>query len=291
MELNLVVQVFLGLGLAIIMFGIGLTLEGADFIRIFQMPKAVLAGLTGQLLGLPLAAILAIALFQLPPEYAMGLLIIATSPGGPTSNLFSFLAQADVALSVTLTAFSSTLTLVTIPLILGVAADVVLGESSQIRVPAGQIMLQLLLLVLLPMGAGILVRKHRKDWAQRWHRTTATFSLLILAAIIAYVLFEDFSGIRRYMSELFPSLLVFFLLAFGLGIGVSRLAQVKWKQTKTISIEIGIQNGAQAMVIATGALGFNSAEMGVPAALYSISMYLFVALLFLSFRMLDRSRH
>jgi BASS family bile acid:Na+ symporter len=291
MTLNVVIQTFLGLGLGSIMFGIGLTLSGRDFVRVFEMPKAILAGLGAQLVGLPVAAVLTLGLIQLPPEYAMGFLIVATSPGGPTSNLFSFLARADVALSVSLTAISSVVTLLTIPLILSMGARALLGETSDVRLPATTIVLQLLLLVLLPMSIGVLVRGLRPSWAERLRRPMAALSVIILVAIISYVLNQEFARLTGYLGELLPSLLLFALIAIGLGFATALVMRVSWRQTKTISIEVGIQNGAQAMVIATSALGFNNPQMGVPAALYSICMYVFVALLLVAFRVIEASRH
>ena len=130
MKLDLIAQIILGIGLMTIMFGIGLSLTKQDFVNVVKSPKVIVVGLAAQILGLPLTALLVILLFTIPPEYALGLMIIATSPGGATSNLFSYLMKGDVALSVSLTAFSTIVSLFTIPLILAHASELLL-QSSQ----------------------------------------------------------------------------------------------------------------------------------------------------------------
>ena len=130
MKLDLVAQFILAMGLITIMFGIGLSLTRRDFINLAKLPRAILAGLSAQIVGLPLAGVITIVIFDLPPEYALGLLIIATSPGGATSNLFSYLMKADVALSVSLTAVTSVLCTLTVPLILSTASRILLQHTT-----------------------------------------------------------------------------------------------------------------------------------------------------------------
>ena len=281
MQLNLIVQVFLAVGLVIIMYGIGLSLTRRDFLNVFSHRTPLFVGLAAQIAGLPLAAALVILLFDLPPEYALGLMIIASSPGGATSNLFSYLMKGDVALSVSLTALSSVLCIFSVPLILSYASELLLADSHVVRLPPGRIFLPLLFLVLLPLLAGMVTRRHFPGWAKRMHRPTSLFSVLILVSSIAYLLYLEHQRFFAYVTELGGVISFFFLLAAFLGYTVSRVARLGGRQTRTILIEVGVQNGMQAIVIATSPLIFNDPVLAIPAAIYSILMYFFVFVLYL----------
>ena len=170
MQLDLIMQTVLPAGLIIIMFGIGLSLTRQEFLNVFGHRTALLVGLAAQIIGLPLAAAITIQLFDLSPVYALGLMIIACSPGGATSNLFSYLMKGDVALSVSLTAFSSVLCIFSVPLILTYASELLLGNSRIVRLPPENIFLPLIILVLLPLLVGMIARRHFPAWAMKMHR-------------------------------------------------------------------------------------------------------------------------
>lgn len=284
MQLNLAMQVLLGAGLVIIMFGIGLSLTGRDFRNLLQHRTPLLTGLAAQIIGLPLAALLTIQLFGLSPVYALGLLIIASSPGGATSNLFSYLMKGDVALSVSLTALSSVICIFSVPLILSYGSELLLADSRIIRLPPEQIFLPLLFLVLLPLLLGMLARWRWTAWAKKMGRPTARLSLLILVSSIAYLLYLEHQRFLAFVLELGSVIGFFFLLAVLLGYLVAKLAGVGGRQTRTILIEVGVQNGMQAIVIATSPLLFNDPVLAIPAVIYSIMMYCFVFLLYLAVR-------
>lgn len=281
MQLNLVVQAALAAGLIIIMFGIGMSLVRQDFLNVFGYRTPLFVGLAAQLAGLPLAAAVTIQLFDLSPEYALGLMIIASCPGGATSNLFSYLMKGDVALSVSLTAFSSVLSIFTVPLILTLASELLLADSRIIRLPPEKIFLPLLFLVLLPMLSGMFARHHFPAWALKMRRPTLLFSVLILISSICYLFYLEHLQFFAYAADLGGVISFFFLLAALLGYLVSRMARLKSKQTRTILIEVGVQNGMQAIVIATSPLIFNDPILAVPAVIYSILMYFFVSSLYL----------
>ena len=285
MQLNLAVQAALALGLVVIMFGIGLSLTGRDFFNVFSYRMPLLAGLAAQIVGLPLAALLTILLFELPPEYALGLMIIASSPGGATSNLFSYLMKGDVALSVSLTALSSVLCIFSVPLILSYASGVLIDDSRFIRLPPEKIFLPLVLLVLLPMLAGMIVRRRSPLWATNMRRPTARLSVVILVSSIGYLFSLEHQRFFGYVADLGGVVAFFFLLAALLGYAVSRVARLGTRQTRTILIEVGIQNGMQAIVIATSPVIFNDPVLAIPAAIYSIMMYFFVLLLYFFLRL------
>ena len=266
MQLNLAVQAVLAAGLIIIMFGIGLSLTRQDFLNVFGYRTPLFVGLAAQIIGLPLAAVLTIQLFDLAPEYALG--------------LFSYLMKGDVALSVSLTALSSVLCIVTVPLILSYASELLLADSRFVRLPPEKIFLPLVFLVLLPLLVGMIARRQYPAWAIKMHRPTSLFSVLILVSSIAYLLYLEHQRFFTYAAELGGMISFFFLLAASLGYTVSRMARLGGRQTRTILIEVGVQNGMQAIVIATSPLIFNNPVLAIPAAIYSILMYFFVSLLY-----------
>ena len=286
MELDLIAQIVLGIGLMTIMFGIGLSLTRQDFVNVVKFPRAVAIGLAAQILGLPLAAVFTLSLFSIPPEYALGLMIIATSPGGATSNLFSYLMRADVALSVSLTAISTLVSLITIPLILAKASEILLQSSRQVALPAEGIFLPLLFLVLVPLLLGMATRARAARWAEKMRRPTATFSIVLLIFTITYVFYLEHVRFFEYIGQLGGVIGLFCLTAASLGLLAARSAGLSLKQQKTVVIEVGIQNGVQAIVIATSPLMFADPVLAVPAAIYSILMYFFAFGLYLAFRLL-----
>ena len=164
MQSNLLTTVLLPLALAIVMLGMGLGLMPADFRRVTRQPKAVAVGLICQMVLLPLLGVLLAVLIPMQPAIAVGLIILAACPGGPSSNLMTYLARGDVALSVTLTAMSSLLTVFTIPVIANLALQHFMGQQSAIALPVGSTMLQIFLITLLPIaiGSGRLLRASRE---------------------------------------------------------------------------------------------------------------------------------
>jgi BASS family bile acid:Na+ symporter len=290
MQLNLVVQAILAAGLIIIMFGIGLSLTRQDFLYVFSYRIPLLVGLVAQIAGLPLAAVVTIQLFDLPPEYALGLMIIACSPGGATSNLFSYLMKGDVALSVSLTAVSSVLCIFSVPLVLTYASELLLANSRIVKIPPGNIFLPLLFLVMLPMLAGMITRHRFPNWAIKMQRPTSLLSVLILVSSIAYLFYREHKEFFAYAADLGGIISFFFLLAALIGYLGSRIAKLGGRQTRTILIEVGVQNGMQAIVIATSPLIFNNPVLAIPAAIYSILMYFFVSLLYLGIWLTARGK-
>ncbi|MCB1762540.1 MAG: bile acid:sodium symporter family protein [Gammaproteobacteria bacterium] len=286
MELDQVAQTVLAIGLMIIMFGIGLSLSKADFIAVLKFPRAVAAGLTAQFLGLPLAALIITQLFQLSPEFALGFMIIATSPGGATSNLFSFLMRGDVALSVSLTAIATVLSLFTIPVVLAYASQLLLQNSQLVALPIGRIFFPLLFLVLLPLILGMLIRSRKPGWAAGLQRPTASLSVLLLIFTVCYVFYLEQERFITYGGQLGWIVSLFFLTATLLGFLVAKAARLDLRQQKTVVIEVGIQNGVQAIFIATSPLMFADPVLAVPAVLYSILMYLYIFVLFIVLKFL-----
>ena len=259
--------------LLVLMFQLGIELDRNAFAALFRRPAAIVAGLLGQLVALPLIAFGVGLLFRLPPVWFMGLMLIACCPGGSSSNVFSMLARGDVALSVTLTALSSLITLFTIPLVMGLVSRFVsVHAETPVDLPAGKLLLQNFVLLFLPMLGGALFGRLRPAAARRVHALLGRVSfpaLLLLAALFfmqyARVIVENFAVLGLAAG-------VLILLAVGAGSLVSRGLRLGRAARRTIVIEVGMQNAAQAIAIAASPLVFNDGEMAVPAIVYALLM-------------------
>ena len=246
-----------------LMFQLGIELDRQAFAGVARRPAAVVAGLLGQLALLPLIAFGVGLAFRLPPVYFLGLLLVACCPGGSSSNVFSMLAKGDVALSVTLTALSSLITLFTIPLVMGFAARfVAVHAGAAIELPVGKLLVQNIVLLFLPMLCGALFRHWRPRAARRVHELLGrvAFPALMLLAAVFFV---------QYASTILENL---GLLAMAGGSLLARLFRLRRAVRRTIVIEVGMQNAAQAIAVATSPLIFDSGEMAVPAIVYALVM-------------------
>ncbi len=261
----------LAISLIIIMLGMGLSLVSDDFKRVFLYPKAVIVGLINQLILLPLIAFGIASVFTLRPEIAVGIMILAACPGGPTSNLIAYLAKGDTALSVSLTALSSFVTLLTIPFIVNFALMHFLdaGQVIQLNIPAT--ILQIVVIVIIPVAIGMLIRRYREAFAQRMAMPVRVASGVVLALVIVGLIIKEKENVPSYMQQ---AGLVTFLLNVGtMGIGylTARLFNINMKMARSISIESGIQNGTLAITIAVALLG--NSEFAIAAAIYSLIMF------------------
>lgn len=259
--------------LIVLMFQLGIELDRQAFAGVFRRPAAVVAGLAGQLLVLPLIAFGVALAFRLPPVWFMGLMLIACCPGGSSSNVFSMLAKGDVALSVTLTALSSVITLFTIPAVMGFAARFVsVHTEAAIELPAGKLLVQNIVLLFLPMAAGALFRHWRPDAARQVHALLGhvAFPALMLLAAVFFVQYA--SAILENLGTLGLAAGALILLAMGAGSLLARMFRLGRAARRTIVIEVGMQNAAQAIAIAASPLIFDNGEMAVPAIVYALLM-------------------
>lgn len=259
--------------LTVLMFDLGLTLDGGDFSLVFKKPAVVLTALCGQIIALPALAFTIALAFRLPPVYMIGLVLIACCPGGSSSNLFSRIAGGDVALSVSLTALSSVITLFTLPFIMNLITGYA-GESVGITLPVKNLILQNLVLMLLPVLAGILVNRFAPTLARKVDRilSKAVFPALLMIVTIFYV--QNKNVIAQHLPTLGACVTLLILSASFLAAAVSRLLRFEARSRKTIVIEVGMQNAAQAIAVASSPFIFNNAEMAVPGILYSLLMNL-----------------
>ena len=271
MQSNLFTAVLLPLALAIVMLGMGLSLVPEDFKRITRYPKAVAVGTVCQVLLLPLIGALITLVVPMQPAIAVGLIVLAVCPGGPSSNLVTYLAKGDVALSVTLTAVSSIITVFTIPLFTNLALQYFLGKSAAIALPIGSTMLQIFLITLLPTAIGMVIRHQFPDTARRLEKQMSRFAVGLLALIIVLLLVREGSKLPGFVVQVGIGVVLLNLLAMLAGFLAGKLFRLSLAQQICIAIEVGIQNGTLAITITAGLL--NNPDMAVPAAVYSLFMY------------------
>ena len=270
---TIITQIFLPISLAIIMFGMGLTLVVSDFGRLFAYPKEVLVGLFNQLVFLPLIGFLIILLFDLNSSMAIGIMILSLCPGGPTSNLITQVARGNIGLSVTLTALASLITVFTIPIILSEAITYFTGETDVvIELPIVQTMLQILLITVIPVSIGMIIRKKNEAFALRMERPMRIASTVLFIIIFLLVMIANKDLIVEAMKEVGLATLLLNLSTMALGYITAKVFGIKGKSQISITIESGIQNGTLAFVIATTIL--NNVEMGLPTGAYSIWMFI-----------------
>ena len=259
--------------LLVLMFLLGTDLNKQAFTNVAKNPKAVIAGMVGQLVLLPLIAFGIAWALKLPPVYFMGLVLVACCPGGSSSNVFSMLAKGDVALSVTLTAVSSIVTLFTLPLVMG-GVSLFVSEQAGVDVvlPVGKLFVQNIVLLFVPMFLGIALRHFKPAAATKVNKVLGkcAFPALMLLASIFFL---------QYPSEIFNNFSVLGVAVTFLILGamlcsslLSRIGNFSNGVRRTIVIEVGMQNAAQAIAIATSPFIFNSGEMAIPAIIYALLM-------------------
>ena len=257
--------------LTLLMFDLGLALRFEDFGKVFRNPWPIVVALFGQLVLLPAIALGLAYLFHLPPVFFIGLVLIACCPGGSSSNVFSKLAKGDVALSVTLTALSSVITLFTIPFIMSWATQLV-GESVGISLPVGNLIKQNLVLMLLPVLLGIGLHYAWPRAAEKTDKVLTRLAFPLLLVLITVFYIQHHRTILENIGVLGICVTALILLAIGCSSLMSRLVKNDSRQRRTVLIEVGMQNAAQAIAIASSPLIFANEEMAIPAILYSLMM-------------------
>ena len=259
--------------LTLLMFELGLTLQTEDFKLFRKRPRPIIAGLAGQIILLPMLAFALGHVFQLEPLFFIGIILIACSPGGSSSNIFSMIAKGDVALSVSLTACSSIITLFTIPVIMEFATHFVDSNLDiDIHLPVGSLIMQNLVLMLLPIVAGIFTKRYRPQMAERIHKilSKTAFPALILLATIFFI--QHHATITGQFGKLGLCISILILLAMGGGVVLSKSMRLNRKEQRTLIIEIGMQNAAQAIAVASSPFVFNNDIIAIPAIIYALVM-------------------
>ncbi|WP_018636494.1 bile acid:sodium symporter family protein [Parafrankia elaeagni] len=258
------------LGTVMLGLGLGLTLE--DFRRVGRHPKAVGVALFCQVVLLPAICFGLVLAFRLPPELAVGLILVAASPGGPTANLYSHLFGGNVALNITLTATNSLLVVVTLPIVVNLSAGYFLADAAAIGLQFDKI-LQVFAIVLVPVAVGMLVRAWAPEVARWLSRPVQVLSVVVLLGVISAVLYGQRDNLADYFLSVGLAVLVFSIVSLLIGYGVPRLADVDHRAAIAAGFEIGIHNTALAITVALSPALLDSAEMAIPGVVYGIVMF------------------
>lgn len=259
--------------LIVLMFLLGINISRKAFTDIAHNPKAVLLGMVGQLIILPVIAFLIGWILKLPPVYFMGLVLVACCPGGSSSNVFSMLVKGDVALSVTLTALSSILTLFTLPMIMEFVTTAVSDMSGiKIELPVGKLLVQNIVLLFVPLIAGSLFKHFCPGAAVKVSKVLGKLAFPALMILAAVFFLQYKNEIAENFSFLGLSAAMLIVLAMMFSSGISRIGRFSDAVRRTIVIEVGMQNAAQAIAIASSPFIFNSGEIALPAICYALLM-------------------
>jgi bile acid:Na+ symporter, BASS family len=270
MTASLITNVLLPLALALIMFGLGLGLALDDFRRVVVYPKAVAIGLAMQMVVLTAVAFVVANVFALPAELAVGLMLLAAAPGGPTANIFSHLARGDVALNITLTAVNSVLSLITLPLIVGWALEHFLGRGQYIAPPVEKV-IEVAIIIIVPVAIGMVARARASGLAASMERPIRLFSIVFLAALILGAIAQEWRILGSALAAVGLACLAFNLVSMLTGYLAPRAFALPERQAIAIAMEIGIHNGTLAIYIALNVL--QSAAMSIAPAIYSLIMF------------------
>jgi bile acid:Na+ symporter, BASS family len=276
MQDSVLTAVFLPLALAFIMLGMGLSLTIKDFKNILIFPKAIIVGLTNQLILLPIFGFALVQLFGLTGAMAVGIMILAACPGGATSNLITHLSKGDIALSISLTAISSFITILSIPLIVNFAINF-FGEEGSVTLPVLGTIIQIMGVTVIPVSIGMALKKRFPKLALKADKPVRIASAVIFAAVLLAAILKERDSIVEFFVLSGPVMLSLNILTLVVGYFLATVFILPKRQRLTISIESGIQNGTLGIMIAATLL--KNSEMTIPIAIYSLIMFMTSALI------------
>lgn len=278
MQQSAVLIIFMPLVIAIIMLGLGLSLTVADFRKVVARPKPVVVALLCQSLILPVICFGLVYAMALPPALAVGMMLLAASPGGTSASLYSHLAGGDVALNITVTAINSLLVVVTLPIVVNVSLVAFYGEGVAIPLQFSQILL-FLGLVVVPAIVGMAIRRRRPVLADRMERPVKGLSLLFVVVLVAVTFVREWEALITWGPVVGLAVLAFNLISMAIGYWVPRFVQLDEKQSIAICMEIGLHNAVLVITIALSEDLLNNPEMAIPPALYGLVAYITAAML------------
>jgi bile acid:Na+ symporter, BASS family len=267
---SLLATQLLVVALALVMFGLGLSLGTQDFTRLLKHPKAVVVALLLQIVVLPAACYGLIVALQVPPLFAVGLMLLAASPGGISANLFSHLFGGNVAMNISLTAINTVLSIVTLPLISNWAIATFAKTGQVVPIQTGKV-IEVILIVLVPVLIGMWVRTWKPAFAARSEKPMKVFSAVVLAVVAIGALAKEWQALSTSFSVIGPAVVGFNLISLLAGYYLSRAAGLDKPMATAISYEIGIHNSTLAIFVALAVL--DNFQLALPAAIYSVSMY------------------
>jgi len=260
------------ISLALIMLGLGLGLTGRDFLRVLNNPKDFLIGFACQLILLPVIAYILVLILNLPTVIAVGVMIIAAAPGGVTSNVMTKFANGDVALSISLTAIISLISIISVPFIIFKSADLLGVSASSSNLTMTGIALKMALVVTVPVILGMIIRKFAGNFISSNISIIEKITIVLFLIVFAAILVEEKDNIFNYFKQAGIAVLILNIVMMALGYFIAKLFASGIKQRKCISIECGLQNGTLAIFVATQI--FNDISYVIPTAAYALIMYL-----------------
>ncbi|MCH7393524.1 bile acid:sodium symporter family protein [Acinetobacter dispersus] len=269
------ITLFLPIALAIVMAGLGLELTLKDFARVSNHPKAILIALFCQLILLVGIAFLICKILALPPLLAVGLMLLAASPGGSTANLFSYLYKGDIALNISLTAINAIIAAIFLPFIVNFSILHFMNEGQQLGLQFSKV-LQVFAIILVPVCIGMLIRHYAPHTAEKLNRPVRIFAVVFLVIIILGAIIKERSNLIEYIGQIGLATALFCAISLCVGYFVPRLFGINSYQARACAFEIGIHNSTLAMTIALTIMA--STTIAMPAAVYSIFMYIFATI-------------
>ena len=266
----MVIDVLLPLALAFIMFSLGLTLVVDDFLRLFSRPRAVVAGLVGQILLVPLLAYLFALSANLSGDMAVGLMILSACPGGVSSGLLTHLARGETALSISLTAISSMLAVVTLPAVVDYSLHQFAYQAASIELPVGKMIRGVFLLTTIPVLVGMAVRHLRPALAMRIERPAGKLATVLFVLIVIATFVGQRELLLANLPSIGPTIMVLNLLVMGAGFGISALSRLTRRDATAVAMECGLQNAALGIFVAAGLL--KRPDLAIPSVVYALLM-------------------
>ncbi|GGV24747.1 transporter [Streptomyces longisporoflavus] len=263
----------LPLVLAVIMYGLGLGLTVADFRRVAAYPRPTAVALCCQLVLLPAACLGLVLAFGLGPELAVGMMLLAASPGGTMANIFSHLFGGDVALNITLTAINSVIAVATLPIVVNLSLDHFMSGTDEALGLRFDKTLQVFLVVLVPVAAGMLTRHRYPGFAERSTRAVKVTAVAALVVIIIVAVVAERNNIAGYLADVGLVVVLFAAISLTTGYGATRLARGDHRQSVATCFEIGMHNTTLAMAIALSPSLLDSTRMAIPSAVYAVVMF------------------
>ena len=269
--MNIVTDLFLPLALAFIMFSLGLGLTGADFLRVAKQPRDFFVGAISQIILLPVVAFILVKIWPISPELAIGVMIIAAAPGGVTSNILTSFAKGDVALSISLTAIISLLSVITVPFILISSLNLLGSESIVQNISLVSMAMSMFLIVTVPVIIGMIFRKFAENTAVKFESFAKKISVVLFIIVLLGAILAEKDNIISYFADAGFITLVLNILMMVIAFYVAQLLGTGIPQKKCIAIECGLQNGTLAIFVGTTLFG--GGAFIIPAATYSLIMF------------------
>ena len=278
--MNIVTDIFLPIALAFIMFALGLGLTGTDFLRVIKQPKDFFVGAISQIILLPVIAFVLVKIWPISPELAIGVMIIAAAPGGVTSNILTSFARGDVALSISLTAIISLLSVITVPFIIVTSLGLLGSENVSQNISLTSMAISMFLIVTVPVIIGMIFRRFASNTAINFEPIAKKISVVLFIIVLLGAILAEKDNIVSYFADAGLITLVLNVLMMVVAFYVAKLFGTGNAQKKCIAIECGLQNGTLAIFVGTTLFG--GGAFVIPAATYSLIMFV-TSLIFVFF--------